>query len=169
MNIAFLKKQSQFLWMALSLAVGTLIAGAIGCDMSITDSDVESQVEKIEQEEEKLAAMKERQKFETDMESKLAALKTKINAFKEQAESAVGDKQVELNGEIAKLKTKCDQMRANLDELKAASGDVWAKAKLEAEETWTDVHKTVESKVEEWQKKLADEIQSKSEDSNSEN
>lgn len=141
------------------------MALSIGCSQNVTDSDVESQVEKVEQEEEKLAAMKVRQKYETEMESKLTALKTKVNELKSQAESAVGDKQVELSGEIAMLETKCLQMREKLDDLKAASGDLWASTKIKAEETWTDVSETVESKVKEWTGKIAEEVKPKTDDS----
>ena len=143
------------LLMTTALACGIVFAVAMaGCDTSVTDADIEGQIQKVEQEEAQLEAMKERQKYESEMKTKLAQLKEKVATLDEQADKATGDEQIELRGEIAKLKTKCEQMQDQLDELKAASGDVWAKTKIKAEETWQDVSMSVESKVTEWKSKI---------------
>ncbi|MEM9941242.1 MAG: hypothetical protein AAF939_06595 [Planctomycetota bacterium] len=127
-----------------------LVCSFAGCQYEVSDADIDKQVETIEQEEEKLAAMKERQKFESDMEAKLDELRNQIKNLNKKAESADGEKEVQLRGEVAELKTRCEQMQTQLDELKAASGDMWAQSKIKAEAAWNDLSESVESKISQW-------------------
>ncbi|QEG24964.1 sll1863 family stress response protein [Mariniblastus fucicola] len=150
MHTAQMNNQPPLLYIMFSLVMGILLVVSLGCDTEISDADVESQVQKIEKEEAKLAAMKERQTFESEMESKVEALEQKVAALKEQRENVSGDEEVELNGEIARLETQVEQMREQLDELKAASGDLWAETKIKAEESWDDVSESIDSQMKRW-------------------
>ena len=138
----------------LGIAAILAFAFAAGCDDKISQGDLENQRETIEKakdnvvsEEQQLAAMKERQILETKMDAELTAMDATIKTLEDQAEKAEGDLQVELRKESAGLRTKYDQMKRKLDELKAASGDAWASTKLAAEDAWKDLKDSVQKLV----------------------
>jgi phage shock protein A len=86
------------------------------------------------------------------METEMVALDKTIDNLEERADKAEGERQVELRKEIAGLRTKYEQMERKLDELKAASGDTWASAKLSAEEAWNDLTSSVKKTSDNWDK-----------------
>lgn len=130
------------------------VALMLGCEDQVTQRDLDQQEKAIEkakenvvEEEQQLTALKERQVHEAKMEAELAALDTSIKTLEEKADKAEGDLQVELKKEIAGLRTKYDQMKRQLDELKAASGDAWASAKIAVEDSWKDLKSSVQEAI----------------------
>jgi exonuclease VII large subunit len=149
----------------MTIATLCFCTAVVGCDSQISNADINNQKAKIERETDKLAAMKERRRYESEMEAKLEKLQSQINGMKEEAASAKGEAEVKLRGEIAELETRFEQVKESLDELKIASGDLWAKAKIKAEKAWGELSKSSKEKVADWKARF-EELEQKDEAEN---
>jgi hypothetical protein len=103
------------------------------------EAEIARAKEELKEEREQYVALQERQEVEGEMEAKLAALDKKIDEVEDRAAKAEGEEKVELEKKAAELQARYDNHRKELDELKAASGDTWAKMKLSLEEGWEDM------------------------------
>ena len=137
------------------LAIIILSVCSAGCADKVSDEDIEEQKQTVTDEQDKLDALIEREEVENKIESKLTALEQEVGQLEEQAENVKGDEEVQLRGEIAKLKTKHKHAEDRLKELRAASGDQWAKLKIKTEAAWKDVSDSVKEKVKHWQERSA--------------
>lgn len=133
-----------------SVALQAAIVVSAGCDSDVTQLDIEEQQQNVTDEQEKLGSLKERPQVEDQMDAQQNALIKEIQGLVTKANDAKGDREVVLRGEIAKLETKCEQAQDQLRELKAASGDQWAKLKIKADESWKDVSDSVRQKTKRW-------------------
>lgn len=98
---------------------------------------------KLQEERDQLAAMQDRYKFENQMVNNLEEMDANIDTLEEQADEATGDREVELRKRIAALKTRREQLRDKLTDLRAASGNEWATLKNETEEAWNEASTSV--------------------------
>jgi peptidoglycan hydrolase CwlO-like protein len=145
----------------ISLFAATVLfaMASIGCEDRVTNRDIERQEdavetakERVQDEKRELDALNERQAVESQMERDLKELDAKIDALEERAKQAEGERKAELEKDAAALRTAYDAAQKKLDELKAASGDVWASAKLAAEKMWTDLRESIQSTTDRWDK-----------------
>jgi Skp family chaperone for outer membrane proteins len=132
---------------------------SIGCEDNVTNRDIERQEkvvesakDQVQEEKRQLDALNERQAVESQMERDLKELDAKIDSLEERASQAEAERKEELQRDVATLRQEYDEAQKKLDELKAASGDIWASAKLAAEKMWTDLRESVRSTTERWDK-----------------
>ena len=135
------------------IAIAFVAIFLAGCENDVTQKDIKDQKQNVADEQQKLEALQERQQVEDKIESQLTNLAKEIDQLKQQADDVTGDVEVELRGEIAKLKTKYEHAQERLKELRAASGDNWAQLKIKTEEAWEDVSGSVKEKVERWKER----------------
>jgi len=147
--------KNQHTSIAALLAIAFLAISFAGCENNVTEKDIEEQKQNVNNEQDKLEALKERQDVEDKIESKLTTLAKEVEQLKQQADDATGDEEVQLRGEIAKLQTKHEHAQDRLKELRAASGDKWAQLKIKTEEAWEDASDSVKEKVKQWKERSA--------------
>jgi chromosome segregation ATPase len=114
----------------------TRVAEAAKQERLDVEKELQRKREDLVSEQEQLGALKERQAFEDDMQSKLTAVEKRIEQLDQEADRAEGDTEVRLREQIAVLQTRHDQLQLKLDELRAASGDAWSTLKTSVASAW---------------------------------
>lgn len=129
----------------------------ISCEDNITSRDIERQEEAVDvakqdvrREQEQLSAINERASVETKIENDLNTLDAEIDRMEARAKEADEARRAELEREAAALRAEYDTIRRGLDELKAASGDSWASAKIAIEDSWKQLSESVRTTLERW-------------------
>lgn len=107
------------------------------------DKELAEAKKELAEEKQQLIATENRQKFEDDMELKLQEMDKQIDEVEAQAAKAEGEEKVKLEAKAAAMRTRYDNLRKDLDELKAASGDTWSNLKLSVEKAWNDATNAV--------------------------
>jgi uncharacterized protein YyaL (SSP411 family) len=106
---------------AAMLAIAFVAISFAGCENDVTPTDIENPKQNVTDEQGKLEALQERQQVEDKIELQLTKLNKEIDQLEQQADDVTGDVEVELRGEIAKLKTKYEHAQERLKELRAAN------------------------------------------------
>lgn len=83
--------------------------------------------------------------YEKKLEAKLEEWNADINKLKAKADSAEADTQLEYYKQIDVLRTKQDEAKKKLNELKDASDDAWEDLKVGIESAWESLGSSIKS------------------------